>query len=139
MYTPSTTTVPNLNWAQNQQVPQQSIQIAKVHGKEGAQAFVLPPSSSILLLDETDSVVWLKTTDDGGYATLNKFYITPAEEVEQAQKENQFNVLESRLSNIETQYNKLQAQYAKMEERINNGKSYSTSNAKNNNNTNSNK
>lgn len=134
MYTPSTTGVPNNNWTtmSSTHFPQQSpVQIAKVHGREGAQAFVLPPSSSVLLLDETDSAIWLKTTDDGGYPSLNKFYITPAEEVEQVQKENQFNTLESRLSSVEAQYDQLKTQYAKIEEKINNGKSYSSSNAKN--------
>ena len=115
-------------WAQNQ-VP---VHIAEVSGKEGAQAYSLPPGSSILLLDKTDSVVWLKTTDDGGFPTINKFYITPAKEIEEAQQQNQYNALEQRLANIEQQYIQLQNQYIQIEEKINNGKSYSSSYAKNN-------
>ena len=129
------TSMPNNNWLQNQS--QQPIKITEVQGKEGAQAFLLPPSSSILLLDKTDAVVWLKRTDDGGYATLNKFFITPAEEVEQAQKENQYNALETRLTNIESQYRHLQEQYAQIEEKLNNGKSNTSSYAKSNANSNS--
>ena len=131
IYNPAITTTGNTNsstnWIQNQ-----PIHIAEVHGKEGAQAYVIPPGSSILLLDKTDSVVWLKTTDDGGYPSLSKFYITPAEQVEQIQKENQYDALKDRLTNIENQYAQLQTQYNQIEEKINNGKSYSSSYAKNN-------
>lgn len=131
--------MPNPTWTQNQ-VPQSAVHIAEVYGKDGAQAYSIPPGSSILLLDKTDSVVWLKTTDDGGFPTLNKFYITPAEEVEQAQQQNQYHILENRLATIEQQYNQLQDQYRQIEEKINNGKSYSSSYAgKNNSNSNSNR
>lgn len=140
MYTPSYS-APMNNWTvtPSTQSPSQqsSVQTIKVHGQEGAQAYVLPPNSSVVLLDESEPIIWLKVTDGGGYPTLSKYYITPAEQVEKIQKENQFNALESRLSNIENQCSQLQTQYAQMEEKINNAKPYSSSNTRNNSNSNS--
>ncbi len=37
----------------------------------------MPPNSSILLLDETAPIVWLKMTDGAGYPTLNPYDIAP--------------------------------------------------------------
>ena len=51
-----------------------------MHGAEGAERYPLPPRSSILLLDESAPVVWLKITDDAGYATLSPYDIVPHEE-----------------------------------------------------------
>lgn len=51
----------------------------KVNGEPGARAFNMPPNSSVLLLDESAPIVWLKTTDGAGYATLKPFTITPYE------------------------------------------------------------
>lgn len=58
------------------QMPQQC-QITRVNGKNGADAYRLAPNSAILLLDEADPIVWLKTTDGAGYATTTPYAITP--------------------------------------------------------------
>ena len=54
--------------------------VAKVSGKPGAEAYRIAPNSEVLLLDETAPIVWLKTTDSGGYATLTAYDITVHEE-----------------------------------------------------------
>ena len=38
-------------------------QVTRVNGKGGAEAFRMAPNSSVLLMDEHDPIVWLKTTD----------------------------------------------------------------------------
>ena len=52
-------------------------EVDRVHGKEGADAFFLAPNSSAIFLDETQPVVWLKTTDSAGYATVTGYSISP--------------------------------------------------------------
>ena len=47
------------------------MEVIKVNGEPGARAFNMPPNSSVLLLDESAPIVWLKTTDGAGYASLN--------------------------------------------------------------------
>lgn len=58
------------------QMPQQC-QITRVNGRNGADAYRMAPNSAILLLDESDPIVWLKTTDGAGYATITPYAITP--------------------------------------------------------------
>lgn len=38
-------------------------EVIRVNGRNGAEAYQMAPNSSILLLDETAPIVWLKTTD----------------------------------------------------------------------------
>jgi len=52
-------------------------EIVKVNGENGARAFQMAPNSSVLLLDETEPIVWLKTTDGAGYPSLTPYAITP--------------------------------------------------------------
>lgn len=58
-------------------VPAQRCEVVRVNGENGARAFQMAPNSSVLLLDETDPIVWLKTTDGAGYPTLTPYTITP--------------------------------------------------------------
>ena len=61
--------------------PQYSKQeVIRVNGKNGAETYQLPPNSSILLLDESAPLVWLKTTDGAGYATVTAYDIAPHQE-----------------------------------------------------------
>lgn len=57
-----------------------SNQIIKVNGRGGAEAYQMPPNSQILLLDETQPLIWLKQTDGAGYPTLTAYDIKPHEE-----------------------------------------------------------
>ena len=63
--------------AQNTQPYAQRSEVVKVNGRNGADAYQLAPNSSILLLDEREPIIWLKTTDGAGYATVNPYSITP--------------------------------------------------------------
>ena len=60
----------------NQMYPQRS-EIIKVNGRNGAEAYVLAPNSSVLLLDESAPLVWLKMTDGAGYPTITPYTISP--------------------------------------------------------------
>lgn len=52
-------------------------EVIRVNGENGANAFRMPPNSSILLLDESAPLVWLKVTDGAGYPTITPYTITP--------------------------------------------------------------
>ena len=60
-----------------QQPMAQRCEITRVNGRNGAEAFQLPPNSSTLLLDETAPIVWLAQTDGAGYKTLAPYSISP--------------------------------------------------------------
>lgn len=66
------------------QTQQQRVEVIKVNGKNGAEAYTIPPNSSILLLDETAPIIWLKMTDGGGYPTLTPYDIIPHKDKEVA-------------------------------------------------------
>lgn len=82
---------------QNTQPQPQPQQVIRVHGEEGAKAYSLPPNSSVLLLDETQSVVWLKMTDGAGYPTVTGYEIHPMQNKEQSE----IGSLEERIRKIE--------------------------------------
>ena len=52
-------------------------EIVKVNGEGGAKAYQMPPNSSALLLDETQPIIWLKTTDGAGYPAISAYNIEP--------------------------------------------------------------
>lgn len=76
------------------------MEITRVNGRNGAEAFNMPPNSSVLLLDETSPIVWLKQTDGAGYPTLVAYEITPAQTAEQKEA-TKFAAIEQRLSSLE--------------------------------------
>lgn len=59
------------------QMPQSRQEVIKVHGIDGANAYQLAPNSSVLLLDDNSPIVWFKSTDGAGYATVTPYTITP--------------------------------------------------------------
>lgn len=59
-------------------VPQ--MRVTRVSGRPGAEAFQMGPNSEVVLLDETQPVIWLKTTDGAGYPSLSPFDISPHED-----------------------------------------------------------
>lgn len=75
--------------------------IIRVSGENGAKAFGLPPNSSVILLDETAPIVWLKTTDGAGYPTLTPYTITPY----QAAAQPDYGTLEARIKRLEDMLN----------------------------------
>ena len=94
----------------NASFPNQKQEIVRVNGKNGADAYQMAPNSSILLLDETAPIIWLKTTDGASYPTVTGYTITPIEtKIAPPIEDKNYAELESRI--------------AKLEEVINNGKS----------------
>lgn len=93
-------TYPQYNQIVNQQNYQRQ-EVVKVNGQNGAQAYNLPPNSSILMLDEQQPVVWLKTTDGAGYPTITPYKIEPF----QAEKPVDVKSLEERIKAIEERLN----------------------------------
>ena len=80
--------------------PQQS-QIIRVNGKNGAEAFRMAPNSSILLMDENDPIVWLKTSDGAGYCTVTPYTIAPYQSAPPVD----VNSLENRVKRLEDMLN----------------------------------
>lgn len=72
-------------------------EVVRVNGRNGADAFQLAPNSSILLMDETAPIVWLKTTDGAGYPTTVPYEIKPYEEP----KPPDYNDLSARIKRLE--------------------------------------
>ena len=81
-------------------LPQQS-QIIRVNGKNGAEAFRMAPNSSILLMDENDPIVWLKTSDGAGYCTVTPYTIAPYQSAPPVD----VNSLENRVKRLEDMLN----------------------------------
>lgn len=54
-------------------------EILKVNGKNGAEALQMAPNSSVLLLDESNPIIWLAQTDGAGYKSLTPYSISPYE------------------------------------------------------------
>lgn len=61
----------------NQMPSYQRQEIKQVNGFGGADAYQLPPNSSVLLLDQEKPVVYMKTTDGGGYPSVAAYELTP--------------------------------------------------------------
>lgn len=89
-----------LNAMQQQGLPR--LEVIRVNGKPGAEAFRMAPNSSALLLDETAPVVWLVQSDGAGYHTALPYTIAP---MEQRQPEDIMKNLETRLSRLEAMIN----------------------------------
>ena len=92
--------MPGYQFAQNfnpVQQPTQPVQVVRVNGRNGAEAYTIGPNSSALLLDESGTLVWLVTSDGAGYKTIAPYDITP----HQAAPAPDFGNLETRISKLE--------------------------------------
>lgn len=58
---------------------QQSQNLIRVTGAEGAKAYQMPPNSSVALFDEGEDIFYVKTTDGAGFPTVRAFAFTPIE------------------------------------------------------------
>ena len=81
-------------------------QVPHVSGRNGAAAYPMAPNSEVFLIDDTDAVLWLKTTDSAGYPTLFSIPIPddfgkPPEQKEAARYE----ALEKRITSLEALIN----------------------------------
>lgn len=86
-------------FGQQYQTPvyQQSSQVVKVSGENGARAYQMGANSSALLLDENGLMVWLVTSDGAGYKTIAPYDITPHKTVPVPD----YSDLESRIKKLE--------------------------------------
>ena len=93
----------NNQYLQNLMMPQQRqpYNVTEVNGKNGVDAFWMPPNSSDLLLDTTAPIVWFVKTDGAGYKTCKPWKIVPDE----TEEEKQFKTLEERISKLEETIN----------------------------------
>ena len=71
-----------------------------VNGLEGAKGYRIRPQQTILLVDSTQSRIYLKSTDNLGIETMKTYSITEVENKDTID-------VETRLDNIETNINKI--------------------------------
>lgn len=89
---------------QNFSTFQQKQEVIRVSGENGAKAYPLAPNSSVLLLDETAPIIWLKTTDGASYPTITGYNIIPIEESKEIEA-NVYSDLEKRIERLEQAIN----------------------------------
>lgn len=70
----------------NYNQPQQLKQYAFVNGIEGAKAFQMASNQTMMLMDSDKPVVFMKTTDSLGKASLRYFNLTEIDEAEAAKQ-----------------------------------------------------
>lgn len=58
---------------------QQSQNLIRVTGMDGAKAYQMPANSSVALFDEGEDIFYVKTTDGAGFPTVRAFAFTPIE------------------------------------------------------------
>lgn len=79
--------------------------VIRVNGLNGANSYNLAPNSSILLLDETAPIVYLKTTDGAGYGTVTAYDIIAHKDPEKVNVEDRIIALENKISSLEAKIN----------------------------------
>lgn len=72
-------------------MPTAGDQLRSVNGIEGAKQFPVAPNSRIALFDANEDIVYIKTTDAGGYPSVRTFRMT---EISDTPKETQYVTLE---------------------------------------------
>ena len=77
------------------------MQVTKVNGEGGANAFSMGPNSSAILLDESGLMIWLVTSDGAGYKTVQAYDIAP----HKAEQAPDFGGLEDRIRRLEERVN----------------------------------
>lgn len=85
-------------------MPAPHMEVIRVSGENGANAFQMGPNSSALLLDETAPIVWLVQTDGAGYKTKTPYDIkihTPEPSPEMKNMDERLASLDKRLQAIE--------------------------------------
>ena len=89
------------NYGQNQALQTQIVpttQIVKVNGENGARAYQMAQNSSVLLLDEAEPIVWVKTTDGAGFPTIVPYRI---EKIENQPKQQENNINDEIIKRVE--------------------------------------
>lgn len=77
---------PGYGWQLNTEPYQQPFNgLISVTGLEGAKAYNLPPNSSVALFDNNEDILYVKTTDAGGFPTIKLFSFAPIEDEQPTQ------------------------------------------------------
>lgn len=87
-------------WSQSNYNLLPHYEVIQVSGEKGADAFQMGPNSSVLLADNTASIIWLVKTDGAGYKTKIPYDVTP----HQATPAPNLNNLEERVARLEELY-----------------------------------
>ena len=90
-----------MNPYQGMQPGAPQMQVTRVNGEGGANAFAMGPNSSALLLDGSGTMIWAVTTDGAGYKTVVPYDIIP----HKSQEEKTYTTLESRIKRLEDMIN----------------------------------
>jgi hypothetical protein len=80
------------------------MEVIRVNGENGVNAFQMGPNSSALLLDENDPIVWFVQTDGAGYKTKTPYDIavhTPEPSPEIKTMDQRLSSIDKRLQAIE--------------------------------------
>ena len=85
-------------------IPQQQPEgLIRVTGVEGARAYPVPPNSTVPLFDADRDVLYVKSTDAGGFPTIRAFTFAPMQETPTQQPEyvtrQEFNELKEMIAN----------------------------------------
>lgn len=62
-------------WVQPNQQPYDAR--VRVKGRNGAEAYGMPPNSHAVLLDENEDILYYKATDSAGYPSIMEFDLVP--------------------------------------------------------------
>lgn len=92
------------NYMPQIQMPAPHMEVIKVNGENGADAFQMGPNSSVLLLDESAPIVWFVQTDGAGYKTKTPYDITvhtPEPVPDLKAMDERYDAIEKRLKAIE--------------------------------------
>ena len=92
------------NFVPQVQMPAPHMEVIRVSGEKGADAFQMGANSSVLLLDETAPIVWFVQTDGAGYKTKTPYDIsihTPEPSPEMKTMDERFASIDRRLKAIE--------------------------------------
>lgn len=104
------------NYVQRQQ-SQGMNTLVWVNGREGANAYPVPPNSAVILLNSQKDSIFIKTTDGGGYATVKEYPLgtevsqnaptTPAIDTTTFVQQEDFNALQNEFVGLKKSVDKL--------------------------------
>lgn len=72
--------------------------IVEVNGINGANAYAIAPNSSVMLLDTSAPIAYIKTTDGNGYANVAAYDLVPHKEQTTSNLEERIKRLEDLLN-----------------------------------------
>lgn len=115
--------MPTYQQPQMQQVPQAPQPfdlIIAVSGRNGAEAFQMPPNSRVVLFDEKQDIMYRVTTDGAGYKTIMDFDFFPRKHGQEQQvaepadyvPRSEFDALTEKVGNISESIGSIAAQVA---------------------------